>query len=100
GNIASISPAINNLNLRTINPLSYTSGRTWANNMEEVTIGAPSVITTSQLDNLLIDLANVTTWAGLKKITVEAASAYRSAASDAAVATLVGKGVTVVVNKA
>jgi len=78
----------------------YTSGRVWANNMERL-YHAPASgfgLTSTMVDSLLIDLANVTTWVGSKQIFLAANNAPRTSASDVAVATLQANGVTVTTN--
>ncbi len=78
----------------------YT-GKVWPSAWKVISI--PSAIgyglTTSEVDQLLIDLANyVTTWSGSKRIDLRGGHAARSTASDAAVATLQSRGVTVNTN--
>ena len=51
----------------------------------------------TEIDNLLIDLSG-TTWTSSKIITLTGTNAARTAASDAAVSTLEGMGVTVTTN--
>src|SRR3990167_1744696 len=79
----------------------YTAGRTWANN-QQYFLSLPTVgngLSSTEVDNLLIDLANVVTWTGNKVINIAGNNAARTSASDAAKATLLGKGVTVTVNE-
>lgn len=76
--------------------LTYTGGRVWANNMNQVNIlPSASGLTTLMVDNLIIDLANVPTWIDYHQLVIAGASQGRSAASNAAVAVLLSKGVTV-----
>lgn len=75
------------------NTLTYTK-RSW--NISIDTFSIPSVkIETSALDNLLIDLNAEVTWTGSKVLILRGT---RTTASDAAVASLVAKGVTVTIN--
>lgn len=77
----------------------YTYPHTWASTMANVILSPVSGgLDDTQVDNLLIDLANVTTWVGEKQVTLQGTNAARTSASDAAVATLQGKGVTVTTN--
>ena len=77
----------------------YTSPRTWPNNMYYLNIYAvsPGGLDSTEVDNLLIDLA-ATTWTAEKKIYIQGTNAARTSASDAAVATLSGMGVAVYTN--
>jgi len=79
---------------------TYTAGRTWSNNMSRV-YHAPASgygLSSTEVDNLLIDLASVATWTGSKEVYLAGNNAARTAASDAAVIILQGKGVTVTTN--
>jgi len=78
----------------------YTSPHVWADLMIYVLSlpAAGSGLDSTEVDNLLIDLSGVTTWASSKVINIAGNNASRTAASDAAVATLQGKGVTVTTN--
>ena len=78
----------------------YTT-RTWANNMRRVYFipGAGYGLTASEIDQLLIDLANVATWVTEKSINISSPNAARTSASDAAFTTLtVTKGVAITPN--
>lgn len=79
--------------------LTYTFPKTWPSNMRLVLYSpASSGLTATEVDNLLIDLA-VPTWdTSIKQITLRGANATRTSASDAAVATLITKGVTLDLN--
>ena len=78
----------------------YTTPRVWSNLMEKILSlpAAGSGLDSTEIDNLLIDLSGVTTWSCSKIIDISGNNAARTAASDAAVATLQGKGVTVTTN--
>lgn len=85
--------------LCTIN--GYTNGvRTWNSTMNTVKIAPVSGgLSTTEVDNLLIELAaQVSTWIPYKIVSILGGSSPRSAASNAAVATLTGEGVTVTTN--
>ena len=78
----------------------YTT-RTLANNMRRVYFipGAGYGLTASEIDQLLIDLANVATWVTEKSINISSPNAARTSASDAAFTTLtVTKGVAITPN--
>lgn len=77
----------------------YTSGATWTLIMSS-TIN-PSVgygYSSTEIDNMLIDMAASLGTVSEKTITLKGSSAARTSASDAAVSTLNGKGWTVVTN--
>lgn len=76
------------------NSITYSSGRSWSNNMNYVFIRASSSFTQAMVDAILIDLAIPATWTGTKTVDLRTLPA-RTTASDSAVATLVSKGVTV-----
>jgi len=77
----------------------YTSGHVWSSNMVSL-IHLPEAsygLSSSEVDNLLIDLATVT-WAGTKTLNIAGNNAARTSASDAAVTSLQAQGVTVITN--
>jgi len=78
----------------------YTSNRIWANNFDYLYYRptAGNGLSSTEVDNLLIDLANVSTFKFNKTIDVAGNNNARTSASDAAVAILLSKGVTVVTN--
>jgi len=83
---------------------TYVSGRVWDNDMWYFYFDAPggSGLDSSEVDNLLIDLA-VSSWnyavsLGGGYCRIAGNNAARTIASDAAVATLIGLGITVVTN--
>lgn len=81
----------------------YTGGRTWASSMRYVKIVPSSYLvnnwTSTMIDDLLIDLANVTTWTNEQTIDLSSSNLpARTSASDVAVSTLQGNGVTVLTN--
>jgi len=76
----------------------YTAPHTWSNSINYINLiqAVGSGLSETEVDNLLIDLASAT-WAGSsRRVELPAPNAPRSSASDAAVATLLGKSVTVV----
>ena len=94
----SLLPSLTNCYLAGGNRVvDYTSGKTWANNQKQVQIlpGTGYGLSATEVDNLLIDLANVTTWAAPKSIVLSSPNAARTSASDTARTTLIGKGVSV-----
>jgi hypothetical protein len=93
-----------NTGLNTV--VDYTSGRVWANNMIYVS-NLPTLasggLSSTEVDNLLIDLALVPTWNNtnpeyINTITLSGNNAPRTVASDAAVVTLIAKPVIVSTN--
>lgn len=75
--------------------ITYTAGKVWASSFD--TLSIPLVLTTAELDNLLIDMDNsITTKIGAGVIYL---LGLRSAASDSAVASLQAKGFTVNVSR-
>ena len=102
GNLADVPPNINYLTIySTTSRISdYTPGRTWPSLMKQVWVDPSTAfaLRTTDIDNLLIDLAEVDTWDTPKVVHLSGRSAARSSASDAAVATLISKGVTLSVN--
>ena len=100
GNLASIPSNITIYITSSSQVDDYTSGRIWANNQNTVqsltAIGFG--LTSTEVDNLLIDLSNVVNWTGARLISIAGNNAARTIASDAAVLILIGKGVTVITN--
>jgi len=84
----------------TVGTFSYTASHTWPNGMQRILILPASGygLTSTQVDNLLIDLANVSTWSGVKVVNLAGYNSARTSASNTAVTTLQGKGVTVTTN--
>ena len=101
GDLADLPANIVSLKLYGLNVISgYTSPRTWAENQDRISIipVSPGGLSTSEVDALLHDLAQVTTWTGNKGITLTGTNSPRSSASDADVTTLTNLGVTVTTN--
>ncbi len=105
GSISDLPPLIRfyaNSSTNEVN--NYTLGRTWYSPMTQViSIGGVSGFLSSQeVDDLLIDLANVASWVNIssstKVITLTGNNQPRTSASDSAVATLIGHGVIVTTN--
>jgi hypothetical protein len=101
GRIDEIPAGITYLQIVGSSMTDYTAGRAWAANMQYV-VFLPNLgfgLTTAEVDNLLIDL-DAGTWAFQAGNTINIAgnNAARSAASNAAVASLVVKLVTVTTN--
>jgi len=99
GNVALIPPNVRIFSIQGTNTIAdYTSGRTWVNNMKEVTIkSATSALSSTEVDNLLINLS-VPTWASSGKVDLTGGNSPRTSASNSAVSTLISKGVTVLTN--
>jgi len=103
GNIANVPSTIKDLLIAGDNTVTYatTSGtHTWPSSMERIYLrpSATGILTSAMVDALLIDLSAVTTWKNEKFIDLQGNCAARTSASDAAVATLQGNGVTVTTN--
>ena len=81
----------------TIN--AYTT-KTWANNQDTIYLVpvAGGGLSSGSVDQLCIDLANVSTWTGGKTLYLKGTNAAPTGASAAARATIAGKGVTVTTN--
>ncbi len=76
----------------------YTAPHTWSNSINYIKLiqAVGSGLDETEVDNLLIDLASATWAGGNRRVELPTPNAPRSSASDAAVATLLGKSVTVV----
>lgn len=95
GSLSSLPALVTKIVLGSNTGITYAASKVWPANMKEVYIPL-SVFVTAQLDQLLIDLA-AATWLSsytTKRIVVKG---VRSSASDAALATLITKGVTVTI---
>jgi hypothetical protein len=88
-----------NRGFNTVN--NYTIGRTWKSPMLWV-INYPTLasggLSSVEVDNLLVDLANVDLWENIKVVDLSGNNQPRTASSDTAVTTLISKGVTVTTN--
>lgn len=92
-----LPPGINYFSLLTnTRATSYTAGRQWTPNMRNFTTSTLP-LTSSQVDNLLIDLSN-TTWVINALLTINGVAAPRTSASNAAVTKLQSMGVIVTTN--
>lgn len=77
----------------------YTAGATWSLNDTSIINPAPGYgYSSTEIDNMLIDMAASLPVVVNKSITLRGSSAGRTSASDAAVATLNGKGWSVITN--
>ena len=79
----------------------YTSGKNWSDTLNSFAFnGATGYgLSTSEVDNLIIDLDATSPWSGSgKTLTLQGSHAARTSASNAAVASLQSKGVTVTTN--
>lgn len=99
GNLGLIPPNVKEFSVGASTTISdYTSPRVWSVNMKEVTTVPTSAgLSSTEIDNLLIDLS-ITSWQPSGKISLKGTNAARTSASDSAVNTLVSKGVTVSTN--
>lgn len=101
GNLSSLPANMTSFYCTGSNTISDYTTRTWANNQQRVYLipVAPGGLDSTEVDQLLIDLAAAGgTWTGDKQVYIKGTCAARTAASDAAVATLLGKGVSVTTN--
>lgn len=100
GDIASIPVIMDTFIVRGNNTIStYTSGRAWPANMNTVVVvPASGGLSSADVDSLLIDLDTGTTWVGDQSIELRGTNAIRTSESDAAVASLILKGVTLNLN--
>lgn len=78
------------------NTLTYSS-IIFPSTMSRIYITA-SALTSAMVDQMLIDLANVTTWINQKQVYIKGNSGARTSMSNIVVATLQSKGVTVTTN--
>jgi hypothetical protein len=98
GNLSSLPAGLTYFVCRGSNTIGDYSGKAWANNQRRVYLVpvAGGGLSSAEIDQLLIDLAAAGgTWSGEKQVYLRGTNAARTAASDAAVATLVSKGVSV-----
>jgi hypothetical protein len=77
---------------------TYTAGATWYNVAYTINPSAGYGYDSTEINNILIDMANSASGPSSKTITLRGSSAARTSASDAAVATLVGRGCTILIN--
>ena len=76
----------------------YTSGATWANTRVSIRPATGLGLSSTEVDNMLIDMANSVGGPTNKSIDLRGGNAARTSASDAAVTTLQGRGCTVNTN--
>jgi|GEM_PF-1325275 len=91
------SNGITTINLPVCAMVNYTSGATWSNAAVLINTSVGYGFSSTEIDNILIDMANSGTMSG-KVITLQGASAARTSASDVAVATLEAAGCTINTN--
>ena len=99
GNLSSLPAGLTTFYCTGSNTIADYSGKTWANNQRRVYLVPVTGggLSSAEIDQLLIDLAAAGgTWTDVKAVYLRGTNAARTAASDAAVATLVSKGVTVI----
>lgn len=98
GDVSGLPSGLTYLNVFGSNTISAYTSRPWPTSMRRVQIitVSPGGLPATAVDQLLIDLAAyATTWTNEKNIALQGASAPRTSASNAAVATLQSRGVTV-----
>ena len=100
GDVADLPSVMTYLNLsNTQSTMNSYTRKTWVANMKYLYLYtvSPGGLDSTEVDNLLIDLA-ATTWTVDKKIYILGTNAARTSASDSAVATLISMGVSVTTN--
>ena len=99
GSLSGLPSGVIYFNCAGKNTIDTYTTKVWAANLEYIRLipVSPGGLDSSEIDQLLIDLA-ATTWTGAKVITLAGTNAARTSASDAAVATLTGLNVTVTTN--
>jgi hypothetical protein len=103
-NLANMPDATKYIVLSSPNGGNYTyntssGSKTWAQGIRQINIRPkPGVWTSAMTDAFLIDLSAVTSWIIEKTIDLRGNCGARTTASDNAVATLLGYGVTVLTN--
>jgi hypothetical protein len=98
GSLSSLPAGMKDFYCTGSNTIDEYTTKTWASNQRRVYLipVSPGGLSSAEVDQLLIDLASAGgTWAGDKQVYLRGTNAARTSASDAAVATLVGKGVSV-----
>ena len=101
GNVTAVPSGLITLYITGLSTLSAYTSRSWPTSMRQVylTPVSPGGLSSTAVDQLLIDLAAyVTTWTIEKVVTLTGANAARTSASATAVTTLQGRGVTVTTN--
>jgi hypothetical protein len=99
GNIANLPAGITYLVWEGNNTATFSGTRTWAQGMRVIYLRpAAGVFTSAMTDALLISLSGQTVWTNEKMIDLRGNCGARTTASDNAVATLLGYGVTVLTN--
>jgi hypothetical protein len=83
-----------------VNTIADYTGKTWTTKMEAVilTPSPPGGLSEAEVDQLLIDLDADMVWTSIDLISLTGTNAPRSAASDAAVASIQAQGATVITN--
>ena len=76
----------------------YTAGSVWSNATVIINPAVGYGYSSTEIDNILIDMANSVGGPTGKTITLQGSSQPRTLASDAAVATLEARGCTVITN--
>ena len=100
GDLADLPSGVTSVYLSGDNTINtYTQGRVWAADMETVGVIQTNGygLSSSEVDNLLIDLAD-TTWSP-GTISIDSPNECRTSASDTAYSTLEGYGVNISVNE-
>jgi len=93
GDLNPIVSDLTNCNLNPCAMIDYTAGATWGNTGVTINPSATYGYSSGEIDNMLIDMAASVALKS-KTITLQGSSAARTAASNAAVATLTGVGRT------
>ncbi len=99
GDVGITPVTLERLTLGTGHAVSGYTTKVWKNTMRQIVL-TPALggLDSSEVDQLLIDLSNVTTWVDQKQVAITGTNAPRTAVSNAAVVLLESKGVTVTTN--
>jgi lysophospholipase L1-like esterase len=95
------SAIVNGITTLSLNPCAmdtYTSGATWSNVAANIRPSVGYGYSSDEVDGILIDMANSAGGPSGKIIYLLGSCASRTSASDAAVATLIGRGCTINTN--
>lgn len=77
---------------------TYTAGAVWSNATVTINPASGYGYDSTEIDNILIDMANSAGGPSSKTITLKGSSQPRTSASDAAVATLQARGCIIITN--
>lgn len=97
--MSAVSYGLERITLANTNKMdTYTAGAVWSNAVVVINPAVGYGYSSAEIDNMLIDMANSAGGPTGKTITLQGSSQPRTSASDAAVATLQGRGCTIITN--